>query len=74
MLILFVFVLHAVGPSTGITDLPKCQRDEFRCDDGQCIREVYRCDSIRDCLDGSDEKSCGRYQLFFSLKSHINFT
>ncbi|XP_034241184.1 basement membrane-specific heparan sulfate proteoglycan core protein-like isoform X2 [Thrips palmi] len=46
------------GPSTGITESPKCQPYEFRCDDGRCIQEVYRCDSIKDCLDGSDEKSC----------------
>ncbi|XP_052124491.1 basement membrane-specific heparan sulfate proteoglycan core protein isoform X6 [Frankliniella occidentalis] len=47
------------GSGSGITDPPQCQPDQFRCEDGgQCIRQIYRCDRIRDCLDGSDEKSC----------------
>lgn len=37
-----------------------CADDEFTCDNGQCIRNHYKCDGRRDCADGSDEslKTC----------------
>ncbi|XP_070575406.1 suppressor of tumorigenicity 14 protein homolog [Ptychodera flava] len=32
---------------------------EFRCDSGQCISYLLRCDRSRHCPDGSDESHCG---------------
>ncbi|VDP92538.1 unnamed protein product [Echinostoma caproni] len=35
---------------------PRFSPDQFACHSGgQCIHEFYRCDGVRDCLDGSDE-------------------
>uniref|UniRef100_A0A8C6T432 Very low-density lipoprotein receptor n=1 Tax=Neogobius melanostomus TaxID=47308 RepID=A0A8C6T432_9GOBI len=36
----------------------ECAASEFQCDDGQCIRHVYKCDNTADCSDGSDEENC----------------
>jgi len=38
---------------------PACETGKFRCDDGACIDEDYRCDDVSDCQDGSDERYCG---------------
>ncbi|KAM8927903.1 basement membrane-specific heparan sulfate proteoglycan core protein [Pelodytes ibericus] len=37
----------------------ECRREEARCPNGQCIPRDYLCDGERDCMDGSDELSCG---------------
>uniref|UniRef100_A0A8C0JBH2 Heparan sulfate proteoglycan 2 n=1 Tax=Chelonoidis abingdonii TaxID=106734 RepID=A0A8C0JBH2_CHEAB len=39
--------------------LHPCRRDEAVCSNKQCIPRDYLCDGERDCLDGSDELSCG---------------
>ena len=36
-----------------------CLASEFQCGDGACINPLRRCDFFVDCLDGSDEFSCG---------------
>ena len=36
----------------------RCYENEFRCNDGECIDIIRRCDRNRDCYDGSDELSC----------------
>lgn len=43
-----------------ICSTSKCASTEFRCGDGTCISENWRCDSESDCLDNSDEADCGR--------------
>ncbi|KAG8224763.1 hypothetical protein J437_LFUL005332 [Ladona fulva] len=35
-----------------------CKDDEFRCKDGSCIKNSYRCDSEPDCKDNEDEQDC----------------
>lgn len=37
---------------------PTCGPGKFRCDDGACIDDDYRCDEVTDCRDGSDERYC----------------
>ncbi|OWR53521.1 putative very low-density lipoprotein receptor [Danaus plexippus plexippus] len=35
-----------------------CEEHEFQCNNRECIRQEFRCDSRVDCLDGSDEQGC----------------
>ena len=41
---------------------PPCKATEFYCrKDGKCIDAAKRCDYKKDCTDGSDEVSCGKF-------------
>ncbi|XP_067423107.1 basement membrane-specific heparan sulfate proteoglycan core protein isoform X3 [Emydura macquarii macquarii] len=46
-------------PTQHPQELRPCRRDEAVCTNKQCIPRDYLCDGERDCLDGSDELSCG---------------
>ena len=35
-----------------------CRDNEFRCNNGECITYLSRCNKDVDCLDGSDEANC----------------
>lgn len=35
-----------------------CKFDEFTCDNGECIPLIYKCDTLDDCADSSDELYC----------------
>ena len=42
---------------------PFCNKDdcnelEFLCDNYVCMKNIYKCDNIPHCKDGSDEKGC----------------
>ena len=51
--ILFLFLLN-FNKSFGAP----CKRNEFKCKDKSCISKYWKCDSIIDCDDGSDERDC----------------
>ena len=36
----------------------QCQNNHFKCHDKTCILLIYKCDSVVDCFDGSDENNC----------------
>ena len=38
--------------------LTGCNKTQFTCDDGQCIKMEHRCNQIPDCEDKSDELNC----------------
>jgi len=55
---LYMFMVFACAESNS------CDAGEFRCDDGECISRLWRCDLELDCEDGSDERGCGiQYSL-----------
>jgi hypothetical protein len=49
-----------------VTDEPLCQDGFLACGDGNCIERGLFCNGEKDCTDGSDENSCGK---FFSTPS-----
>ena len=40
-----------------------CSRDEFPCENGECIEMAKRCNRREDCKDQSDEKNCNIVEL-----------
>ena len=46
-----------------ITDEPLCQDGFLACGDGNCIERGLFCNGEKDCADGSDENSCGKFKM-----------
>lgn len=41
-----------------VTAEPRCEDNQFRCNDGLCIPASWQCDGDKDCSDDSDELEC----------------
>ena len=41
----------------------RCSSSQFECDNGICVRDSFRCDSIIDCADNSDENGCCKFMI-----------
>ena len=48
-----------------------CGADEFQCSDGTCIIKEFRCDTVPDCGDASDEDDCRRFFPFLCFAYHF---
>lgn len=46
-----------------------CSAKQFSCASGECVHLDHRCDLRRDCVDGSDEKDCGKICRVCSVKT-----
>ncbi|KFM75758.1 hypothetical protein X975_02095, partial [Stegodyphus mimosarum] len=58
-----------------------CLREEFQCDNNQCVKRTSFCNGIRDCSDGSDERYCSVRprdgicsQNFFYCERHNSYS
>ena len=50
-----------------------CDEEELLCATGYgCIAEAHQCDSIPQCLDGSDEDGCGTYDMMSNHYRYFN--
>lgn len=41
-------------------DCAPCSAEQFTCGSRECISNKQKCDKNVDCLDGSDEETCGK--------------
>ncbi|XP_059177964.1 low-density lipoprotein receptor-related protein 8-like [Physella acuta] len=56
---LLVFVVYINTDAKGIIEWPEnCNEDYFMCPNGGCFPNLFRCNSLNDCGDNSDEEDC----------------
>lgn len=48
-----------------------CRNDEYRCNNGFCIHERYKCDGQRQCPTGEDEQQCSSSKIVILLNTHF---
>ena len=54
------------------TAWPDCSEKDWTCLNRQCIPKIQRCDSVKQCVDGSDEQNCRKLlSLSKSTSSNI---
>ena len=56
-----IIVTNVICEKNSIPYVVKCRQQHFTCNEGTCIVDMYRCDSIADCFDTSDEENCLPY-------------
>lgn len=47
-----------------------CKEDEYKCGDGHCISNSFKCNGVPECIDGSDEFECIGWSKVFCITSH----
>ncbi|XP_012330416.1 low-density lipoprotein receptor-related protein 12 isoform X1 [Aotus nancymaae] len=45
---------------SGKSEEPNCACDQFRCGNGKCIPEAWKCNNMDECGDSSDEEICAK--------------
>lgn len=60
MICALVFVGTTVRPAVTPQISSPCSSKQFSCFSGECVHLDRRCDLQKDCIDGSDEKDCGK--------------
>lgn len=56
------------------TDEPVCPEGKLSCGNGECIDKELFCNGKPDCKDESDENSCSKYSIKFSVEKIKNST
>ncbi|CAK6954675.1 low-density lipoprotein receptor-related protein 2-like isoform X3 [Scomber scombrus] len=54
----FIWLIFLASLKSSRGQILGCHQDQWQCDDGNCIPDIWRCDGDGDCLDGSDEMDC----------------
>lgn len=58
--------LYGVGFRLNYIVSPPCYADNFRCDNGRCITEDWKCNGANECGDGSDERNCDSGPAYYA--------
>ena len=51
-----------------------CLSQEMKCDDGECINKLWKCDGEINCRDGSDEVDCGKIYDNNKINADVHVT